>query len=191
LERLQRGQGWSENPDSVYDEVFEMNTRGGDVDHKTVIRVFRLGLCAVRPLALIDVAEAVSLDENGVPNLDPKYILRITRNLLMEDEKSHIIHFCHLSAAEYVWNKKSGDYGIFALPKCHALMAEVFLKLLPAPKRQVQSGGDVKLRGEVFEISGKLEDLVSYACVLWLFHRKFADDCLLTNTHLRKSFSAF
>lgn len=198
LERLQQGlrphqQTWSEKLDSTYDEIWNMNTRGGDADRANAIRVFRICLSFARPITSLEIAELVSLDEGRFQKADPKYILRITRNLIMEDEKSHCIRVCHLSAAEYISLKREGDCDTFALLRCHAFMAELCLKLVQDSKEyqcDAHRGGKDG-PPKAFRIDKELQDLISYASVLWLFHCKGAGNWLLESRSLRESFLSF
>ena len=107
----------------VYNDVYDMNTRNSRRDGEYAVRAYRILLCALQPLTIQMLAEAVSLDLGGKrnPHVNEKYVMAICSIFIVADDDG-IVRFPHLSVAEYLRSQAFTD--LYADAKAHAEAAE-------------------------------------------------------------------
>src|SRR5271154_994641 len=89
--------------DTVYDEIYETNTKDQAKAKEHAMRAFKFVLCSQRPLKAAELAEAISTDPDGTSRsyVDRDYVLQICSNLIIVEEQD-IVQFAHLSVREYL-----------------------------------------------------------------------------------------
>ena len=121
---------------SVYQEIYDKNTRTSSRDREYAIKAYRLALCARRPLFAHEFAEAVSLNPNGTSNryITRQYVLEICSNFLVTDRWSQI-RFAHVSVIEFLGSEIFN--GLFSDEVSHAQAADLCLACFqPAARKE-------------------------------------------------------
>ena len=134
LDRLEEEVGLPDL-DSVYNEIYQKNTRVGTHDRENVIKTFKFLLYSFVEWNLHDLATAISLDVKGELNLaiDASYVLDICSNFLVVDHSGYV-KFAHLSVQEYLKGGRSAI--VFSDMDAHAQIAEVCLAYVMSPSAQ-------------------------------------------------------
>ena len=134
LDRLEEEVGLPDL-DSVYDEIYQKNTRDGTHDRVNVIKTFKFLLYSFVEWNVHDLATAISIDMKGELNLaiDASYVLDICSNFLFVDYSGYV-QFAHLSVPEYFKGGRSAI--VFSDMDAHAQIAEVCLAYVMSPSTQ-------------------------------------------------------
>ena len=121
--------------DSIYDEVYQKNTRVDSRDRENVIKTFNFMLYSFIDWYLHDLANAISVGVDGRLNLaiDASYVLDICSNFLVVDHSGYV-QFAHLSVPEYLKGGRSAI--VFSDMDAHAQIAEVCLAYVMSPSAQ-------------------------------------------------------
>jgi hypothetical protein len=130
LDQLEHGKALSDGLTQTYGEILEMNTRNNLGDNKLAVKAIRLLLGALRLWDLEEWAEAVALDEKGISAPDPHYVLRLTRNLVVEDELLQCVRFSHFSVIDYLVQQAT-----FSRQAYETEISNICLTILQSPKQ--------------------------------------------------------
>ena len=111
---------------AVYNDVYDMNTQNSRRGREYAVRAYRILLCALQPLTVQMLAEAVSLDPGGKrnPHVNEKYVMAICSTFIVADDEG-IVRFAHLSVAEYLRSQAFTD--LYSDANAHAQAAEACL----------------------------------------------------------------
>lgn len=111
---------------AVYNEVYDMNTHNSRRGREYAVRAYRILLCALQPLTVQMLAEAVSLDLGGKrnPHVNEKYVMAICSTFIVADDEG-IVRFAHLSVAEYLRSQTFTE--LYSDAYAHAQAAEACL----------------------------------------------------------------
>ena len=111
---------------AVYDDVYDMNTQNSRRGREYAVRAYRILLCALQPLTVQMLAEAVSLDLGGKrgPHVNEGYLMAMCSRWIVADDEG-IVRFAHLSVAEYLQSQVFTD--LYSDDNAHAQAAEACL----------------------------------------------------------------
>lgn len=134
LDRLEEEVGLPDL-DSVYDEIYQKNTRVGTHDRENVMKTIKFLLYSFVEWDLHDLANAISLNVDGTLNLaiDAGYVMEICSNFIVVDSLGYV-QFAHLSVREYFNGGRSAI--VFSGTDAHAQIAEVCLAYVMSPRAQ-------------------------------------------------------
>ena len=111
---------------AVYNDIYNINTQNSCRGREYAVRAYRILLCALQPLTVQMLAEAVSLDLGGKrnPHVNEKYVMAICSTFIVADDEG-IVRFAHLSVAEYLRSQAFTD--LYSDANAHAQAAEACL----------------------------------------------------------------
>lgn len=123
IERLDRQTGLPEL-DEIYEEKYQTNTDPASESRSVAVRTYKWVLAAERPLLLSELVEAVSYKQDGPPDaeISGELILTIYSNFLLEDT-AHVIQFCHLSAREFLEERRTDSIPDYPYDLIHSQAA--------------------------------------------------------------------
>lgn len=110
--------------DEVYDQIYKMNVGEGAKTKQHVKRAFMFVLCSLKPLTVGELAQAVSIDEDGQSLLyvNRDYILAICSNLIIANEQD-VVQFAFLLVSECL-QSSSRFADAYSISQAHIQAAE-------------------------------------------------------------------
>ncbi|KAF4625153.1 hypothetical protein G7Y89_g13014 [Cudoniella acicularis] len=162
---------------TVYDEIYETNTRDGAKIKEDAMRAFKFVLCSQGPLKATELAEAVSIDPDGSSRsyVDRDYVLQICSNLIIVEERD-VVQLAHLSVREYLQNSPRFT-DTYSDLQAHTQAAESCLAYL--------THSYTKFSETYFNGGG----FGGYAILYWPFHCEGAGENRRKESSLRKLFT--
>ena len=164
LDILQRDTGHP-SLESVYCDLFAVNTQGQDHKRSLVTKALQLVLCSLSPLSMEGLVQAVAHDADG--NVDPfmneAFLLQIGNNFIRVT-KNGTVKFAHRSVKEYLVrsgkiSRDSGDVQAAEICQGFLLSFKDESKWGHLPTRLLQDARGLNLT--IFEM---------YACFFWASH---------------------
>ena len=114
LQALEKKTGLPEL-DSVYREIYEMNTGEGSESRAVAVRVFKWILSAYEPLELSELSYAAALRDDGVPDpeVNNDFVLDVCSNFVTIDTFYHA-QFVHASVRDFLEDLKFDDWKVYS-----------------------------------------------------------------------------
>ena len=146
LQALEKKTGLPEL-DSVYSEIYEMNTNEGSESRAVAVRVFKWILSAYRPLKLSELSYAAALQDDGVadPEVNNDFVLDVCSNFVTIDTSDHV-QFAHASVRDFLEDLKLEDSRVYSKRMIHTQAAKTCLiyltgnMFLSAPENVLDTG---------------------------------------------------
>ncbi|OCK92934.1 ankyrin [Cenococcum geophilum 1.58] len=162
LDRLEKETG-DPDLDKVYAEIYDMNTKPKSDARAVATRAFKWMMCAQRPLQIIELAKAASIDDDGIPNneVNEQSILMICSNFIIVDT-SGIAQFAHLSVREYLEKRKTDEIKEYSSELAHTQVAVTCLECLNNPQIHISDIREFKA------------GLPGYSVLHWAMHCEMA-----------------
>ena len=133
--------------DSVYSEIYEMNTNERSESRAVAIRVFKWILSAYRPLKLSELSYAAALQDDGVadPEVNNDFVMDVCSNFVTIDTSDHA-QLAHASVRDFLDDLKVDDLRVYSERMVHTQAAKTCLiyltssMFLSAPENVLNTG---------------------------------------------------
>ena len=114
IQALERRTGLPEL-DSVYREIYEMNTGEGSESRAVAVRAFKWILSAYEPLELSELSYAAALRDDGVPDpeVNNDFVLDVCSNFVTIDTFHHA-QFAHSSVRDFLEDLDSDNWKVYS-----------------------------------------------------------------------------
>ena len=190
LDDMRQSVAWSKDLDSMYAEIHRHNVAGTERDRTIADEVYQIVADCFLPLTAEELLEVLAFKTQGSPVQDPRYILRITRNLLVQNAASGVVRFCHLSAFEFISRMQGESASSSDIHRRHGLMADMCLTYLQQPSNYTLRKDDIDTE-TFWEVVLDPVRLFIYASAYWLRHCDLARDYLTFNRNLTSNLLRF
>ena len=190
LDDIRRRVAWSKDLDSIYDEIYRHNVAGSDRDRKVADEIYQIVIDCFSPLTTAELLQVLAFRAQDLSVLDPRYVLRVTRNLLVETAASGLIRFCHLSAYEFVSRTQARFASATDLSRRHGSMTDLCLTYLQTPSNYTFGVDNIEPLSFA-EVVLEPPHIFVYASVYWMRHCGLAADHIRTNRDLLSHLSQF
>jgi ankyrin repeat protein len=169
--------------DKTYSQILDRNTRENSRDRQYAWAAYSIVLYARRELTFEELAAAVRWhndsdeDDNSVT---VEYVTDICRDCLNKST-SGVAEFAHVSAKEFLLDKKNGDDLEYSPERCHELLAKIcFNNLLRVYQRPAFSEEETSPE-EGNSLNDESKALKAYTQLYWPEHLGFVDGKISEN----------